>query len=233
MKKIVAVLLVSGTILCTTNHIALAADSFTTGFTFTLPETFPLHNVYVGVQQGATGFEDVLLPGNPTIDVSGITPAGFDVPVGNSSFDLNSLFDVPADRWAVVGLFTDAGGVDHVVMATNADLTGVPLNFPLIPLGFDEDLMITSLTTGVGLISLGGGIVETLGDNGFMRPFGETAQLFFFSDGQPIPDSSATANAFGVPGVQQAIPGPSAVLLLGAGFLGLLGYGRRRRKQSA
>jgi len=232
MKKIVVVLLVFGAIFSMTNHIAIAADSFTTGFTFTLPDTFPLHSVYVGVQQGAISFEDVLLPGNPTIDASGITPAGFAVPVGNSSFDLNSLFDVPADRWAVVGLFTDAGGADHVVMATNADLTGVPLEPPLIPVGFDEDLMITSLATGVGLISEGGGIVETLGENGFMRPFGETAQLFFFSNGQPIPDSSVTANAFGVP-VQQAIPGPSAVLLLGAGFLGLLGYGRRRRKQSA
>jgi len=208
--------------------------SFTTGFTFTLPDRFPLHNVYVGVQQDGTGFNDVLLPGNPTMDdASVITPHGFDVPVGNSSFDLNSLLGIPADRWAVVGLFT-RDGVDHVVMATNADLTGVPLEPPLIPLGFDEDLMITSLTTGQKLLDVLGAtaIVDNLGTNGFMRPFGESAQLFFFSNGQPIPGSSVTANAFGVP-VQQAIPGPSAVLLLGAGFLGLLGYGRRRRKQSA
>jgi PEP-CTERM motif len=223
MNKIVAVLVVAGAMLCMTNPIALA-QSFTTGFTFTLPETFPLHNVYVGARQDATGFEDVLLPGNPTLDASGITPAGFDVPVGDSAFNLNSLFDFPVDSWAVVGLFTDAG-VDHVVMATNADLTGVPLEPPLIPLSFDEDLMITSLTTGMGLIAEGG-IVETLGDNEFMSPFDETAQLFFFSDGQPIPGSSVTANAFGV-----AIPEPSTVLLLGAGFLGLLGYGWWQRGQ--
>lgn len=201
MRRWIGILGISGLLLGLANPAG--AISFTTGFTFDLPETYPLHNVYVGVRQSSTGAEDALLPGAPTLVGGNITPAGFDVPVGTSSFALDSLLGVEADLWAVAGLFTDAGGTDHVVLATNADLTGVPLSTPLSnPLGFSEADVITWLTTGQfadgesrGVI---GGIVERLGVNGYMRPFGETAQLFFFSDGQPIPDSAVTARPFGV-----------------------------------
>jgi len=244
MKKIlVALIVVTGVALFMADYAG--ADSFTTGFTFTLPEPYPLHHVYVGTRGSGfqEGFEDILLPAGAAFDGGNISPAGFDVPTGSSSFDLVTFLlsqgmgaPNPSTHWAVAGLWTDGAGVDHVVLGTNADLTGVPLSTPLAPLLGGEAGVIAWLKSGqFGPEGLGvwGGVVERLNSNGYMRPFGETAQLFFFSNGQIIQGASVTANAFGQPIEENVIPEPGTLMLFGSGALSMMGYAFQRRKRAA
>lgn len=251
MRKIaVAMILVAGVMLLMAS--SAVADSYTTGFTFHLPEMFPLHNVYV-VTQGAgdqESYVDIFLPPGTTIPPEGITPAGFSVPTGDSAIDLDPLFlslgigaPDPSVNWALAGLWTNESGEDHVVLGTNADLTGVPLLDVLTGHGIfaTEDAIKDWMTSGqVGPEGAGiwGGIGTALRMNGYMRPFGETAQLYFFSNGQAIPGGTAAANLLGTPagggneGGSQ-IPEPGTLMLFSSGVFSLMGYAWRRRRQAA
>jgi hypothetical protein len=206
----------------------------TTGFTFNVPSGFPLHNVYM-----LTNGNGLMAPTTAVTSSTGslgggayITPAGFSVPIGASAFNLapfpsTGAFNPSPTSWAVVGVYTDGSDVDHLVLGTNANLTGVD-GPSLLPsdAGTNESIIISQLEAGLTGAGEGEGLVTNMAPDlqseGYMLPFGQTAQLFFFSGGAAIPGATVTANAVGVP----ITPEPASLSVLALGAAALLG--RRR-----
>jgi len=226
VKTAVAVLLAVG-LLCASEHVATAAS--TTGYTFNLPQGTTLEHVYVGVADGSLNpLIDVLATPGTTLTNAGanISPAGFSVASGMSSFNLTDLFQGlgsvsaanPPTQWAVIALVNDSG-VDHIVYGTSQNLLGVDVGTPIIggcSGGCTEQTLVTTLQTGatgpqdLGLLYR---MIQPMARNGYMLPFNQTAQLFFFSGGAPL-GGSVTANAFGQP-----VPEPTIGLMILAGLV--------------
>jgi hypothetical protein len=204
-----------------------------TGFTFHLdPGEAPLHNVYVFTWKSTGNFltSDILVDGGGAVVAPGnyMTPAGFSVPGGDSQFNLSGtsgLFPettIP-DVFVVMGLETDQNNQEHLVLGTNQDLTGVNLftifhNF----LGAGETDFVDWLKTGflgageeTGLVAF---FIPRLENLNYGQNLGQSAQLFYFSNGQPLEGATVTANAYGEPYTATAVPVPSAA---GLGLFGL------------
>jgi hypothetical protein len=221
-----------------------AGPATTTGYTFNLPAGFSMHNVYVltvdsiqGADGSGTDFPtDYLLLAGSAGDAVSVTPAGFTVPTGASSFDLVTLLGTgPQVGWAVAGLFTDASSVDHVIVGTSGNLAGQPVPVDCV-VGCVYSDIVSWLKTGqlalpgdlgVGF-ALGDGII---GPPNLMTPFGNTGELWEFSTGTQVNGASVTANNFGVPnGPAGQVPEPSTWLLVVSGMAGLAAW---RRKKAA
>jgi hypothetical protein len=226
MKTAVA-MLIGVCVMCSSARVATAAS--TTGYTFNLPQGTTLEHVYVGVADASLNpLVDVLArPGTTLINAgANINPAGFSVPSGASSINLTQLYQGlgslsapnPPTQWAVIALVNDSG-VDHLVYGTSQNLNGVAFSTPILggcSGGCTEQSLVTALQSGAtgpqdqGLLF---GMIQPMAKNGYMLPFGQTAQLFFFSGGAPL-GGSVTANAFGQP-----VPEPATAWLILAGLI--------------
>lgn len=209
----------------------------TTGFKFHLePGEAPLHNVYVFMWDNTSSnwateyLTSSIYSVSNTVPIApnNINPPGFPVPTGDSQIDLVGVAGSNADKnvFAMIGLETDPNNQDHVVLATNADLTNVNL-FTVLPndLGISENDYATWLKTGF----LGAGEETGLLANfdislikgGYGQALGQSAQLFYFSSGQKLEGATVTANDFGVP-VGNTVPEPASLAALAIGSLAIL-----------
>jgi hypothetical protein len=183
----------------------------TTGFTFDIPAGDTLTNVYVGTatSAGSSGpplINDLLLPsGSTTINSEqNVSPPGFTVGGGNTVYNLSTLFGTTTGNndFAVLALYKDGGGTNHVVIGTNLNLAGQPYPFDC-PGGCTDATYGGWLTTGLLGMGSGTGIELSmfwgLLEQGGFAPLGSTVNLWEYSTGTQIAGASVTSNSFGVP----------------------------------